>query len=261
MDMQSPFDKYAQVSQSSSTAKKSKKPSVAPKMRSSVPVQQRSSKSIKKTNSSGQATWIISAFFGLLFSLYVLNYTDHFLSLISRLQVSLTTSAQAQDGAKSDGQKVDNGEKSSSKVAETKSSALVEGESLTMETSSVYKALRDKEKSLQRKERELARLEEDLHKQKQEIEKQLGDLSEMRRNISSKLETKITADQESIGKLVGVYSDMKPQNAALIMTQIDESLAVEVLGQMKKQNAAAILNFMQPDKAQKLSEKYAGLKR
>jgi len=104
-------------------------------------------------------------------------------------------------------------------------------------------------------------LEEDLQQQRVEIEKQLLELKEMRRTISSKLDSKVMADQESIDKLVGVYSNMKPQNAATIISKLDDQLAIKVLSKMKPQNAAAVLNFVEPQKAQTLSEKYAGLKR
>ena len=83
----------------------------------------------------------------------------------------------------------------------------------------------------------------------------------MRREISSVLDKKVVADKESVNKLVAVYSNMKPLNAANIISSIDEELAIKVLSKMKKQNAAAILNFIEPKKAQTLSEKYAGLKK
>jgi flagellar motility protein MotE (MotC chaperone) len=54
---------------------------------------------------------------------------------------------------------------------------------------------------------------------------------------------------------------MKPQQAAKVFETIDEDLAVEVLTKMKKKSAADILNLLKADRAQSLSEKYAGYKR
>jgi flagellar motility protein MotE (MotC chaperone) len=54
---------------------------------------------------------------------------------------------------------------------------------------------------------------------------------------------------------------MRPNTAAKVVESLDEDLAVEILGRMKKKNAAEILNLLKPEKAQVLSEKYAGYKR
>ena len=68
-------------------------------------------------------------------------------------------------------------------------------------------------------------------------------------------------DEGKIKRLVDFYSNMKPQKAAKILTKINEDLAVEVLGKMKKKNAADIMNLLEPKKARVLSEKFAGYKR
>ena len=130
-----------------------------------------------------------------------------------------------------------------------------------MKNASVYKALKNKRRELEKKERRLAQLEEELQIQKKEIERQLAEMQEMRKNISAKLDKKVETDRESIEKLVGVYASMKPANAAIILSNLEENLAVKVLGKLKKQNAAAILNFIDPKKAQVLSEKFTGIKK
>ena len=80
----------------------------------------------------------------------------------------------------------------------------------------------------------------------------------MRQEISKILKNRIDMDNEKINKLVDFYSNMKPAQAAQVFAEINEDLAVEVLGRMKKKNAAAIMNLLKPDKAQVLSEKFAG---
>jgi flagellar motility protein MotE (MotC chaperone) len=54
---------------------------------------------------------------------------------------------------------------------------------------------------------------------------------------------------------------MKPPQAAKIFETIDEDLAVQILGRMKKKSAADILNLMKPEKAQMFTENFAGYKR
>jgi flagellar motility protein MotE (MotC chaperone) len=58
-----------------------------------------------------------------------------------------------------------------------------------------------------------------------------------------------------------MYSNMKPPQAAKVFETMDEDLVVEILGRMKKKNAADIMNLLKPEKAQIISEKYAGYKR
>jgi len=59
-----------------------------------------------------------------------------------------------------------------------------------------------------------------------------------------------------VNKLVDLYSNMKPKQAADILGSLNEELAVEVLAKMKKKSAAEIMNLLQPEKAKILSEKY-----
>ncbi|MNL86247.1 hypothetical protein D3C87_2148790 [compost metagenome] len=54
---------------------------------------------------------------------------------------------------------------------------------------------------------------------------------------------------------------MKAPQAAKIFETMDEDLGVEILGRMKKKNAADIMNLLKPEKAQIFTEKFAGYKR
>jgi flagellar motility protein MotE (MotC chaperone) len=100
-----------------------------------------------------------------------------------------------------------------------------------------------------------------LQQQKLALEKRLKELEDIRTKISSRLDEKVKIDQEKVDKLVEFYSNMKPQNAAKVFEDIDEDLAVEILNKMKKKSAADIMNLLKSEKAQKLSEKFAGYKR
>lgn len=251
--MQNPYNRY----QKNQGVKAKKKPK-APAPRRAPRVQR---PKVKKTQDSGlSVTWIIGSLAGLLISFYAFAYTDQFISLVSRIQVGFSTSLAA-DGEDSAAEGAENGLEKPVLPAGTISEPKTDVDHLTMKNANVYKALKDKRRELEKKERRLAQLEEELQKQKEEIERQLKEMQEMRQNISAKLDRKVAADQESVAKLVGVYANMKPKNAALILSQLDEELAVKVLGQMKKQSAAEILNFVEPKKAQYLSEKFSGLKK
>jgi len=100
-----------------------------------------------------------------------------------------------------------------------------------------------------------------LQRQKVELDKRIVQLEEMRTQIAQVLKERVEVDQEKVNKLVDLYSNMKPKQAADVIGTINEDLAVEVLAKMKKKNAAEIMNLLSPDKARVLSEKYTGYRR
>lgn len=188
-------------------------------------------------------------------------YADEVLQTLSQVRIGVFSNSLAEEGENPADPNQEKGENAAALPVGQVSRLETDAKNLTMQNASVYEALRGKRLELEKKERDLARMEEDLQKQKAEIKKQLKEMQDMRREISSVLEEKVKTDEGSINKLVGVYSSMRPENAAKILTDIDEELAIKVLALMKKQSAAEILNFIEPGKARRLSEKYAGLQK
>src|SRR5690606_22357856 len=90
------------------------------------------------------------------------------------------------------------------------------------------------------------------------LDKRIRQLEEMRGQIGQVLKDRVELDQEKVGKLVDLYSNMRPKQAAEIIGSLNEDLAVEVLAKMKKKSAAEIMNLLPPEKAKVLSEKYTG---
>lgn len=121
--------------------------------------------------------------------------------------------------------------------------------------------LNERKKTLDDREQELARQEEELQKQRVEIEKRVEELKALRGQISTVLDDRVKIDDQKVDVLVQTYSNMKPPQAAKILESMDEDLAVEILGRMKKKNAADVMNLIKAEKAQAISEKFAGYKR
>lgn len=119
----------------------------------------------------------------------------------------------------------------------------------------------ERSQALDAKEEELRRMEAEIAKQKIDLEKKIADLEAARNQISSELGEKVKVDESRIDTLVQLYTNMKPPQASKVIETIDEDLAIEVLSRMKKKSAADIMNLMKPEKAQMLSEKYAGYKK
>lgn len=146
-------------------------------------------------------------------------------------------------------------------AAENEEAAPKEKTVLTSAEIDHLQKLNDRKKELDAREEELNRMEGELQVQKVELEKRLKDLEEMRTKISTMLDDRVKADDQKVDTLVQMYSNMKAPQAAKVFETMDEDLAVEILGRMKKKNAADIMNLLKPEKAQILSEMFAGYKR
>lgn len=121
--------------------------------------------------------------------------------------------------------------------------------------------LRSRKEELDMREKELNQLEEELQRQKVEVDQRIRKLELMRRDIAGVLKERVESDETQVNKLVDLYSNMKPKQAADVIGSLQEDLAVTVLGKMKKKNAAEVMNLLPSEKARGLSEKLTGYKR
>lgn len=197
------------------------------------------------------------SFLGLLVTAAGLTYTEEIEKWTKKIEVSMIGSAYAEDtkpaaAAASDKAKDAKAEKAEEPVGKKE---------YTEEDISHFSKLNERKRELDAREEELARMEQELLAQKTELDKRLTELENTRRNISSVLEEKVKADDAKVDNLVQMYSNMKPQQAAKAFEEMDEGLAIEILGRMKKKNAAEIMNLVKSEKVKILSEKYAGYKR
>lgn len=214
------------------------------------------SNKVKKDNPWFQALGLISLI-GFCLAFYGVLYPEN-IEKMAEVKISFFSQGLAAEEAKT---------ATSSGPAPEKLSQAVPDPQVAMESTKMppvdknvshVEQLLEKEKELVEREKRISEMEEKLQQAQDEMDKKLSQLDQMRREIASKLETRVNADEESVDKLVGVYSNMKPQSAAIVISKLDENLAISVLKKMKKQDAGSILNFMDPQKAKVLSEKYSG---
>lgn len=172
----------------------------------------------------------------------VVEKYDHIENYLSKIEVGLGT-------AQAEVKTVEN------KVTEVATAPVATVK--TDETDYLFK-LADRKKELDAREEDLNKKTAEVAKQKLEIEEKLKQLEDYRAQITNLLRERITTDSAKVETLVQVYSNMKPSQAAKVFETLDEDLVIEILGKMKKKNAADILNLVKTDKAQILSERYAG---
>lgn len=198
------------------------------------------------------------SFIGLVLAIVGMQYSPQLDAFIKRVEFSVMgiASAEEKSAPPAEAKKAANEDK-----PEAKTTGPTPAKEYTQEELNHFAKLNDRKKELDAREEELARLESELQVQKSELDKKLEELKKTRREISSVLDEKVKADEKKVDALVQMYSNMKPQQAAKIFETMDDDLAIEILGRMKKKPAAEILNLVKAEKAQVLSEKYAGYRK
>lgn len=222
-------------------------------------------KKVKRQRKSAKFPWlaIFVLSFGVAGGFWGYQNLKQVESWLDRIEIGLGTTVRAES---SEAEK--SASSSSEKTADNSSGKSTEGDvannpenTTKAEDASYLGKLNERKKELDLREAELKKMEEDLQAQKVELERKIAELDSLRDKISGILQDRVQMDQEKLDKLVQVYSDMKPEQAAKVLDALDEGLAIEIIGRMKKKNAADILNLLKPEKAQMISEKYAGYKR
>lgn len=242
--------------------KASGKPVAQQKQRSSAPIGQNQKPKAKTQRPKSQQTpWLLfsTLIIGTLVSFLGYNNLDHVDRFISRVEIGFLGQASAEEAMAS---------ASSPKQANNADAPPVVGEAqcspatvVVPEELSHYSNLAERKQQLDLREQELAKLEEELQKQKAEVETRIQKLESVRADISGILKERVEVDEQRVATLVDFYSNMKPKQAAEIFNDLNEDLAIEVLGRMKKKNAAEIMNLLEPAKAKVLSEKFTGYKK
>ncbi len=222
----------------------------------------------KKQQKLGRQFPLAAGFFlaiSLIVAVVIGYNAEKFEEILSTVEIKILGAATASDTPSATAKNSQTKDKKEAEAAAEKS--VEDGEakekdfSLTAEELALFKNLDARRKALDQREAELKKLDEELQKQKGELDKRLVEIEQVRKTIANQLEEKVKVDQERVDQLVSFYSTMKPQQAAKVIETLNEDLAIEVLLKMKKKNAADVMNLMASEKAQRLSEKFAGYRR
>lgn len=216
------------------------------------------SKKKAPVNQKGKNGLIAACTLGFALALYGTLYPEMIIDVFKAYEVGVFSNGLAADQEVSSSSKDSGAAKATSSTSNKKSGKKSKADEFVYKDPSYIKGLMAKEKELDEREEQITKLEKKLQQQRDELNQKLKELDEARREIASRLDSRVKEDEENIMKLVGIYSNMKPQNAAYLLMQLDEDLAVSVLKKMKKREAGSILNFVEPKKAKTLSEKYSG---
>lgn len=109
-------------------------------------------------------------------------------------------------------------------------------------------------KDANRREAELAAKERALTAMEKSIDDKLAELKRVEASIKKLLDQADVLKDERIKRQVATYQAMKPKQAAEVLSNMDQDLAVKILTGMKPKVAGEIMTFVKTDKAAKLTE-------
>lgn len=122
------------------------------------------------------------------------------------------------------------------------------------EEMTVLTALDSRRAELEERAKRVERREQEIEKRDQEFAVRLAEL----RDLSSKL--KLSRDEGAkrkstqLDQLANVYIAMNPKDAADLLAQLDETIALELLQRMPEKRMGQILPLMSPDRALRVTK-------
>jgi len=105
-----------------------------------------------------------------------------------------------------------------------------------------------------RREAELAAKERALTSMEKSIDDKLAELKRVEASIKKLLDQADSLKDARIKRQVDTYMAMKPKQAAEVLSNMDQELAVKILTGMKPKVAGEIMTYVKTDKAAKLTE-------
>ncbi|MDQ7835967.1 MAG: hypothetical protein RDU24_11345 [Humidesulfovibrio sp.] len=108
--------------------------------------------------------------------------------------------------------------------------------------------------SLKRREDEVAAKERALSAMEKSLDEKLAELKRAEASIKALLDQADVLKDARIKRQVDTYMAMKPKQAAEVLSNMDEALAVKILTGMKPKVAGEIMTYVKTPKAAKLTE-------
>lgn len=114
-------------------------------------------------------------------------------------------------------------------------------------------AITEERKLLEDQRAALARRAAEIELSNEALAAETARLDELKGEVEALLERASAAHVADIDRLVALYANMKPKEAAAIMNDLDLEVTITVLGTMPERSAAPILAALKPVRARALS--------
>ncbi|WP_319825068.1 hypothetical protein [Thalassovita sp.] len=122
----------------------------------------------------------------------------------------------------------------------------------------VLEALENRKKRLDDREKMIARRMDALAEADREIATRLQEMTRTEEELSRTLAIADQAAEKDISRLVSVYENMKPKDAAALFEEMDPNFAAGFLARMNPESAAGVMAGLSPQVAYTLSVVLAG---
>lgn len=117
--------------------------------------------------------------------------------------------------------------------------------------------LGERRKALDGRERKLDQRAVLLKAAEQRLVEKQEDLKKIRQEIKKLLNIKEKEEAERLNRLVAIYSNMKPKDAAKIFNDLDMTVLIDVMQSMKERKIAPIVAAMDAERARLLTKQLA----
>ena len=117
--------------------------------------------------------------------------------------------------------------------------------------------LAERRKLLDGRERKLDQRAVLLKAAEQRLVEKQDELKKIRNEIKKLLNIKEKEEAERLNRLVGIYSNMKPKDAAKIFNELDMAVLLDVMQSMKERKIAPIVAAMDAERARLLTKQLA----
>ncbi len=116
------------------------------------------------------------------------------------------------------------------------------------------KIIEQKRQELTEKERRLKSEEERIKNIEKEVEAKIQKLNQLLSQIENNLKRLAEVRSERIGHLVKTFEAMPPEEAAVRLSSLDKSLALQILFKMNSKKAGPVMALMEPKKVAEIAE-------
>ena len=117
----------------------------------------------------------------------------------------------------------------------------------------VLQDLARRRRALDKRERAIALREGMMKAVESRVEQKIGQLKKIQAAIKADLQTVKARRGQRFAKLIKIYTNMKPKDAARVFDKLDLPILVDLLGGMREASSAPILAAMDPAKARQIT--------
>ena len=130
------------------------------------------------------------------------------------------------------------------------STRILQGEEATL-----LQDLKRRQATLEKEEKALQVKKEDLKALQAELDQKMTQLTQLREELNKLLAKKKAQDETKLLHLVKLYEAMRSEEAAAVLTTMNDQIAVDLLTHMNSKKAGKILALIPTQRANELSEK------